>query len=126
MAASDQSTTTHDSAPLSKDELHLINAYWRACNYLAAGMIYLRDNHPNLHVRGYKEKGSINTPLELAIQNETDRFSLAINAINRLPGLQVSGAHVKQKLRDQQIECCNYAYEHGIDRLEEDQWQWPY
>jgi xylulose-5-phosphate/fructose-6-phosphate phosphoketolase len=77
-------------------------------------------------VRGYKEKGSINTPLELAIQNEIDRFSLAIDAINRLPGLQVSGAHAKQKLRDQQIECCNYAYEHGIDRPEEDQWQWPF
>jgi xylulose-5-phosphate/fructose-6-phosphate phosphoketolase len=40
--------------------------------------------------------------------------------------LQVSGAHVKENLRDQQIECCNYAYEHGIDRPEEDQWQWPY
>ena len=80
----------------------------------------------NLHVRGYKEKGSINTPLELAIQNETDRFSLAIDAINRIPTLLVSGAHVKQKLRDLQIECRNYAYEHGIDRPEDDKWVWPY
>ncbi|MEY3288716.1 MAG: hypothetical protein RLZZ419_974, partial [Pseudomonadota bacterium] len=38
----------------------------------------------------------------------------------------ISGAHVKEKLRDQQIECRNYAYEHGIDRPEDDQWQWPY
>ena len=94
--------------------------------WLIHRLTYRRNNHHNLHVRGYKEKGSINTPLELAIQNEIDRFSLAIDAINRLPGLQVSGAHAKQKLRDQQIECCNYAYEHGIDRPEEDQWQWPF
>jgi xylulose-5-phosphate/fructose-6-phosphate phosphoketolase len=94
--------------------------------WLIHRMAYRRNNHDNLHVRGYKEKGSINTPLELAIQNETDRFSLAIDAINRIPSLLVSGAHVKQKLRDLQIECRNYAYEHGIDRPEEDKWHWPY
>lgn len=94
--------------------------------WLIHRLAYRRNNHDNLHVRGYKEKGSINTPLELAIQNETDRFSLAIDAINRIPALLVSGAHVKQQLRDLQIECRNYAYEHGIDRPEEDKWQWPY
>jgi xylulose-5-phosphate/fructose-6-phosphate phosphoketolase len=94
--------------------------------WLIHRLAYRRNNHANLHVRGYKEKGSINTPLELAIQNETDRFSLAIDAINRIPSLLVSGAHVKQKLRDLQIECRNYAYEHGIDRPEEDKWHWPY
>jgi xylulose-5-phosphate/fructose-6-phosphate phosphoketolase len=94
--------------------------------WLIHRLAYRRNNHDNLHVRGYKEKGSINTPLELAIQNETDRFSLAIDAINRIPALLVSGAHVKQQLRDMQIECRNYAYEHGIDRPEDDQWQWPY
>jgi xylulose-5-phosphate/fructose-6-phosphate phosphoketolase len=94
--------------------------------WLIHRLAYRRHNHDNLHVRGYKEKGSINTPLELAIQNETDRFSLAIDAINRIPSLLVSGAHVKQKLRDLQIECRNYTYEHGIDRPEEDKWHWPY
>jgi xylulose-5-phosphate/fructose-6-phosphate phosphoketolase len=94
--------------------------------WLIHRLAYRRHNHDNLHVRGYKEKGSINTPLELAIQNETDRFSLAIDAINRIPSLLVSGAHVKQKLRDLQIECRNCAYEHGIDRPEEEQWRWPY
>jgi xylulose-5-phosphate/fructose-6-phosphate phosphoketolase len=94
--------------------------------WLIHRLAYRRNNHKNLHVRGYKEKGSINTPLELAIQNETDRFSLAIDAINRIPALRVSGAHVKEKLRDQQIDCRNYAYEHGIDRPEDDQWHWPY
>ena len=94
--------------------------------WLIHRLAYRRHNHKNLHVRGYKEKGSINTPLELAIQNETDRFSLAIDAIDRIPALRVSGAHVKEKLRDQQIECRNYAYENGIDRPEDDKWVWPY
>lgn len=94
--------------------------------WLIHRLAYRRTNHKNLHVRGYKEKGNINTPLELAISNEIDRFSLAIDVINRLPRLQVAGAHVKEKLRDQQIECRNYAYEHGIDKPDVDEWVWPF
>lgn len=85
-----------------------------------------RTNHDNMHVRGYKEKVSINTPLELAIENEIDRFSLAIDVINRVPELCVAGAHVKQKLRDMQIDCRDYAHEHGVDQPEADAWVWPY
>ena len=93
--------------------------------WLIHRLAYRRTNHPNLHVRGYKEKGNINTPLELAIRNEIDRFSLAIDVINRVPRLQVAGAHVKEKLRDMQIECSQYAYEHGIDKPEFANWRWP-
>jgi xylulose-5-phosphate/fructose-6-phosphate phosphoketolase len=94
--------------------------------WLIHRLAYRRTNHKNFHVRGYKEKGSINTPLELAIQNEIDRFSLAIDAIDRIPALKVAGAHVKERLRDRQIECRNYAYEHGVDLPEVDHWTWPY
>ena len=94
--------------------------------WLIHRLAYRRTNHRNLHVRGYKEKGNINTPLELAISNEIDRFSLAIDVINRVPRLQVAGAHVKEKLRDRQIECRSYAYEHGVDKPEERTWRWPY
>ena len=94
--------------------------------WLIHRLTYRRHNHKNLHVRGYKEKGSINTPLELAIQNEIDRFSLAIDVIDRIPQLHVAGAHVKEKLRDKQIECRNYAYENGTDLPEIDEWVWPY
>ena len=94
--------------------------------WLIHRLVYQRTNHKNIHVRGYKEKGNINTPLDLAIQNQIDRFSLAIDVIDRVPGLQVSGAHAKEKLRNMQIECQNYAYEHGIDKPEVDQWKWPY
>jgi xylulose-5-phosphate/fructose-6-phosphate phosphoketolase len=92
--------------------------------WLIHRLAYRRRNHPNLHVRGYKEKGNINTPLELAINNEVDRFSLAIDAIDRVPRLQVAGAHVKEKLRNLQIECRNWAHEHGIDRDAERNWKW--
>jgi len=92
--------------------------------WLIHRLAYRRTNHKNMHVRGYKEKGNINTPLDLAIQNEIDRFSLAIDVIDRVPGLQVSGAHAKEKLRNMQIDCQNYAYEHGIDKPEIDQWTW--
>jgi xylulose-5-phosphate/fructose-6-phosphate phosphoketolase len=94
--------------------------------WLIHRLTYRRTNHPNLHVRGYKEKGNINTPLDLAIQNEIDRFSLAIDVINRVPALQVAGAHAKEELRNRQIDCQHYAYEHGIDKPEIEQWKWPY
>ncbi len=94
--------------------------------WLIHRLAYRRHNHVNMHVRGYKEKGSINTPLELAIQNEIDRFSLAIDVIDRIPSLRVAGAHVKEKLRDMQIECRNYAYENGVDLPAADAWVWPY
>jgi xylulose-5-phosphate/fructose-6-phosphate phosphoketolase len=93
--------------------------------WLIHRLTYRRTNHKNLHVRGYKEKGNINTPLDLAILNEIDRFSLAIDVINRVPALQVAGAHAKEILRNMQIDCQNYAYAHGVDKPEVDQWTWP-
>ncbi len=64
--------------------------------------------------------------MELAINNEIDRYSLAIDVINRVPHLQVAGAHVKERLRDMQIECRQYAYAHGIDMPQIRDWTWPY
>jgi xylulose-5-phosphate/fructose-6-phosphate phosphoketolase len=93
--------------------------------WLIHRLAYRRTNHGHMHVRGYKEKGNINTPMELAINNEIDRFTLAIEVINRTPKLQAIGAHAKEKYRDQQIDCRNYAYEHGIDPPEIVGWRWP-
>lgn len=94
--------------------------------WLIHRLAYRRNNHKNLHVRGYKEKGNINTPLELAIRNEIDRFSLAIDVINRVPRLQVTGAHAKEALRDMQIACSQYAYQHGTDKPEIADWTWQH
>ena len=94
--------------------------------WLIHRLSYRRTNHRNLHVRGYKERGHINTPLELAIENEIDRFSLAIDAIDRVPALRTRGAHVKEMLRDRRIDCVRYAHLHGIDPPELADWQWPF
>jgi xylulose-5-phosphate/fructose-6-phosphate phosphoketolase len=88
-------------------------------------LTYRRANHENIHVRGYKEKGSINTPLELAILNQIDRFDLAIDVIDRVPRLRSTGAHVKEWLKGQIIESIQYAHAEGIDKEEIRQWKWP-
>jgi xylulose-5-phosphate/fructose-6-phosphate phosphoketolase len=86
---------------------------------------YRRTNHTNIHVRGYKEKGNINTPLELAIRNQVDRFNLAIDVIDRVPKLQGPGAQLKEWLKGQIIESIDYAYTEGLDKPEIRNWKWP-
>jgi xylulose-5-phosphate/fructose-6-phosphate phosphoketolase len=94
--------------------------------WLVHKLTYRRTNHENLHVRGYKEKGNINTPLELAILNQVDRFNLAIDVIDRVPRLRTTGAHVKEWLRDQITTAILYAHENGIDSEEVRNWKWPF
>lgn len=99
---------------------------FHAYPWLIHRLAYRRTNHDNLHVRGYKEKGNINTPLELAIQNQVDRFSIAIDVIDRVPRLQSSGAHAKEDFKDRQIQCREYAYKNGVDQPEIVNWRWPF
>jgi xylulose-5-phosphate/fructose-6-phosphate phosphoketolase len=94
--------------------------------WLIHRLAYRRTNHKNLHVRGYKEQGNINTPLELAIENEIDRFSLAMDVIKRVPKLQAIGAHAREKFLNEQIACRNYAFEHGTDKPDAAGWMWPF
>jgi xylulose-5-phosphate/fructose-6-phosphate phosphoketolase len=98
---------------------------FHAYPWLIHRLTYRRTNHDNIHVRGYKEKGNINTPMELAIQNQVDRFTLAIDAIDRVPSLKVRGSHARETLMNQQIDCRHYAYEEGIDPPEIVNWKWP-
>ncbi|HTU44393.1 MAG TPA: phosphoketolase family protein [Bryobacteraceae bacterium] len=99
---------------------------FHAYPWLIHRLAYRRHNHDNLHVRGYKEKGNINTPLELAILNQVDRFSIAIDVIDRVPRLQNAGAHAKESFKDQQIQCREYADLNGVDKPEIVNWKWPY
>ena len=94
--------------------------------WLIHRLTYRRPGQHNIHVRGYKEQGNINTPLELAIRNQADRFSLAIDAIDRMPRFRVTGAGAREALLDRQIACQQHAYEFGIDRSEDSDWKWPY
>ena len=94
--------------------------------WLIHRLAYRRNNHKNMHVRGYKEKGNINTPLELAINNQVDRFSIAIDVVDRVPRLRVAGAHAKEKFRNAQFACRSYAHEMGVDPPETTDWRWPF
>ncbi len=88
-------------------------------------LTYKRTNHANFHVRGYMERGNINTPLELAIRNGVDRYHLTIDVIDRVVALQARGAHLKERMKDAIAESIRYAHEHGIDRPEIRNWTWP-
>ena len=94
--------------------------------WLVHKLTYNRTNHSNMHVRGYKERGNINTPMELAIDNNIDRFTLAIDVIDRVPSLQATGAHAKESFLNEQIACVQYAHEFGIDRPDVVDWRWPF
>jgi len=89
-------------------------------------LAYRFRNHDNLHVRGYKEKGNINTPLELAIVNQIDRFDLVIDVIDRVPKLQTKAAHLKEEMKNAIIEHLAYAHENGTDPPAIMNWTWPY
>jgi xylulose-5-phosphate/fructose-6-phosphate phosphoketolase len=94
--------------------------------WLIHRLAYRFAGHDHLHVRGYKEKGNINTPLELAMLNETSRFHLVIDVIDRVPRLRTRAAHLKEEMKNAIIDHTRYAHEHGTDRPEIANWTWPY
>ncbi len=94
--------------------------------WLIHRLTYRRPGQQHIHVRGYKEQGNINTPLELAIRNQADRFSLAIDAIDRMPRFRVTGSGVREALLNQQIACKNHAYQWGVDPPDLTNWEWPF
>ncbi|KAK5995711.1 putative phosphoketolase [Cladobotryum mycophilum] len=87
-------------------------------------LTYKRPGSQNIHVRGYREKGNIDTPLELAIRNQTDRFSLAIEAIDRMPHLRNRGSAARQAMLNTQIAARNEAFETGMDPPSLTKWTW--
>jgi xylulose-5-phosphate/fructose-6-phosphate phosphoketolase len=94
--------------------------------WLIHKLSYRFKGHENMHVRGYKEKGNINTPLELAMLNETSRFHLVIDVIDRVSKLRTKAAHLKEEMKDAIIDNLRYAHEHGTDRADLANWVWPY
>jgi xylulose-5-phosphate/fructose-6-phosphate phosphoketolase len=93
--------------------------------WLIHRLTYRRTNHDNLHVRGYKEEGTTTTPFDMTVLNDLDRFHLAMDVIDRVPGLQSVAAHQKQRLRDLLIEHKLYIAEHGEDMPMIREWEWP-
>jgi xylulose-5-phosphate/fructose-6-phosphate phosphoketolase len=92
--------------------------------WLIHRLTYRRTNHENLHVRGYKEEGTTTTPFDMCVLNEIDRFSLAIDVIDRVPRLGPAAAYARQELRDKLIEHRQYIRRYGEDMPEIAQWHW--
>jgi xylulose-5-phosphate/fructose-6-phosphate phosphoketolase len=95
--------------------------------WLIHRLTYRRTNHGNLHVRGYKEEGTITTPFDMAVLNDMDRFHLAADVIERLPQLGARGAYLMQELRDKLIDHRAHIVTYGEDLPEVREWKWgPY
>jgi len=87
-------------------------------------LTYRRRNHANLHVRGYKEEGTVTTAFDMTVLNDLDRFHLVIDAIDRLPQTGSRGVYLQQRLRDKLVAHRYYTTEHGEDMPEIRNWRW--
>ena len=93
--------------------------------WLIHRLTYRRTNHPNLHVRGYKEEGTTTTPFDMVMLNDLDRFHLVIDVIDRVPGLAERAAPLRQEMVDTRLRARAYTREHGEDSPEIRDWAWP-
>jgi xylulose-5-phosphate/fructose-6-phosphate phosphoketolase len=92
--------------------------------WLIHRLTYRRTNHRNIHVRGYKEEGTITTPFDMAVLNDLDRFHLTQDAIRRLPELGSDAAYLTQALEEKLIDHRRYIREYGVDMPEVRDWRW--
>jgi xylulose-5-phosphate/fructose-6-phosphate phosphoketolase len=91
--------------------------------WLIHRLTYRRANR-NLHVRGYKEEGTITTAFDMTVLNNMDRFNLVIDVIDRLPKLGPKGAYLKEAMQEKLIEHRQYIQKHGVDMPEIVNWRW--
>ena len=94
--------------------------------WLIHKLTYRRANHRNIHVRGYKEEGTTTTPFDMVMLNDLDRFHLVMDVIDRVPGLGVRAATVRQEMADQRATARAYTREVGDDPPEIRDWAWPH
>jgi len=104
----------------SKPVIFAFHAY----PWLIHRLTYRRVNHYNIHVRGYKEEGTITTAFDMTVLNEMDRFHLVLDALKRLPQLGDTTSYLKQDMEEKLIRHKHYIYENGIDMPEISGWKW--
>ncbi|WP_332369184.1 phosphoketolase family protein [Spirosoma telluris] len=92
--------------------------------WLVHRLTYNRANNSNMHVRGYKEEGTITTAFDMTVLNEMDRFHLAMDVLDRLPQLGNKGAYLKQLLKDKLVEHRHFINQNGEDMPEIRNWTW--
>jgi xylulose-5-phosphate/fructose-6-phosphate phosphoketolase len=92
--------------------------------WLIHRLTYRRTNHDNIHVRGYKEEGTITTAFDMTVLNDLDRFHLVMDTIDRLPQTGDKGIYLKQQLKDKLIEHKQYICKYGQDMPEVRGWKW--
>lgn len=92
--------------------------------WLIHRLTYRRTNHTNLHVRGYKEEGTITTAFDMTVLNDLDRFHLVQDVLDRVPQLKGKTAYLKQEMQDKLIEHKYYIRKHGMDMPEIRDWKW--
>ena len=94
--------------------------------WLIHRLTYRRTNHPNIHVRGYKEEGTTTTPFDMVMLNELDRYHLVMDVIDRVASLGSRAAHVRQEMVDERLRSRQYTRDHGQDAPEITNWTWPH
>ncbi|MFJ6664975.1 phosphoketolase [Streptomyces sp. NPDC091383] len=92
--------------------------------WLIHRLAYRRAGHQNLHVRGYKESGTTTTPFDMVVRNDLDRYRLVMDVIDRVPGLAVRAAAVRQTMADARSRHHDWIREHGTDLPEVAEWTW--
>jgi xylulose-5-phosphate/fructose-6-phosphate phosphoketolase len=97
---------------------------FHAYPWLIHVLTYRRKNHGNIHVRGYKEEGTITTPFDMTVLNDLDRFHLVMDAIDRLPATGARGRALHAALADKLLEHRRYIDAHGQDLPEIRNWRW--
>ncbi|MGO1258908.1 MAG: phosphoketolase, partial [Brachybacterium sp.] len=92
--------------------------------WLIHRLAYRHDRTSRIHVRGYKEEGTTTTPFDMLMLNDADRYHLVMDVIDRVEGLSIRYAGLRQQMVDSRLRARAYAYEHGEDAPDIAQWQW--
>lgn len=94
--------------------------------WLVHRLIYRRNNHQHVHVRGYKEEGTITTAFDMPVKNDLDRFHLVMDVIERAQLTSDAAQQLYEDMQKKLVEHENYIVKHGQDMPEIRDWKWSF